>query len=243
MSGLINIPLKSIRINFFTILLGFSFAASADVRLAGETAYYTGSISRVHNKRFFDVIDDQPVKHLVINSTGGEVEAAINLGLWIFYNKVDIEITEYCFSSCANYIFPAGYHKTIQPGAIVAWHGNYHHLRNTGLWKDEVMIRMGKYDEDTETAERIVLEEVNHLVSLEKDFFSRIGVDEYLCWFGKMPPFNVPDYYFLSREDMVYFGLAHINIPPDYEKTDLSGFKYQIQYINRVSGTTGDIDI
>ena len=35
-------------------------------------------------------------------------------------------------SSCANYVFPAGYHKTIGPGAIVAWHGNYHHLKQTG---------------------------------------------------------------------------------------------------------------
>jgi hypothetical protein len=226
-----------LRIGHILILLFVTFSTFADVKLIGETAYYTGSISEERNRKFFDVINNQSVKRLVFNSTGGEVEAAINLGLWIYQNKIDIEITEYCFSSCANYIFPAAYHKIIRAGAIVAWHGNYHHLKNTGLWKDDVTIRMKKYDEDAATAERNVLKKVDYLVGLEKDFFNRISVDEYLCWFGKMPPFNVPDYYYLSKQDMVHFGITHINVHSNYEKTDLSSFKYHVWYINRISGS------
>lgn len=66
---------------------------------------------------------------LRLTSSGGEVEAAIRLAGWIYTNKIDIEVVDYCLSSCANYLFTAAFQKTILPGAVVAWHGNYHHLK------------------------------------------------------------------------------------------------------------------
>ena len=206
-------------------------SASADSNLAGETAYYSGPISTELNQRFFEAVKGKTVKRLVITSSGGEVEAGIALGLWVFEHKLDIEVPEYCLSSCANYVFPAGQKKSIDAGAIVAWHGNYNHLKQTGLWKDDIAGRMKRHGEDTATAEAYVREEVDRLVRLEHEFFARIGVNEYLCWIGKMPPYNTPNYYFLSRRDMARFGVTHIQAPPRYEETDVSGFSEHIMYI------------
>ena len=212
-------------------MLWLAFPVGAAVRLEAGVAYYVGPISAELNQRFFETVQGKVVKRLVITSGGGEVAAGIALGLWVFDHKLNIEIPEYCLSSCANYVFPAGNDKSIGAGGIVAWHGNYNHLRQTGLWQDDIAGRMKRYAEDYTTARAYVREEVDRLVRLERDFFVRLGVDEYLCWIGKMPPYNAPNYYFLSRSDMARFGITHVQTPPGYSNTDVSGFSDHIMYI------------
>jgi hypothetical protein len=205
--------------------------ASADISLSAGTAYYAGPISAEQNQQLFEAAKGKTVKRFIITSGGGDVEAGIALGSWVFDHNLDIEVPEYCLSSCANYIFPAGHHKAIGSGAIVAWHGNYNHLKQTGLWRDDINVRMERHGEDAATAELHVRQEVDWLVRLERDFFAHIGVNEYLCWIGKMPPYNAPDYYFLSRQDMARFGVAHVQTPPGYENTDVSDFSNHIMHI------------
>ena len=96
------------------------------------TAHYTGSLESDRVERFLGKHHPRSIRVLEITSDGGEVEAAILLGSWIFENQIDVSVTDYCLSSCANYVFSAGRKKIIQPGAIVAWHGNYRHLKLTG---------------------------------------------------------------------------------------------------------------
>lgn len=205
--------------------------AIADISLEVGTVYYTGPISAEQNQRFFEAVQGKAIKRLVITSGGGEVEAGIALGLWVFNHHLKIEVPEQCLSSCANYVFPAGHKKYIGAGAIVAWHGNYNHLKQTGLWQDDIASRMERHGEDAATARVQVREEVERLVGLERDFFARIGVNEHLCWIGKVPPYNVPNYYFLSRQDMARFGVTHVQTPNGYESTDVSSFSDHIMYI------------
>ncbi|MDH3888452.1 MAG: hypothetical protein OEU78_08120 [Gammaproteobacteria bacterium] len=205
--------------------------ANADISLAAGVAYYSGPISAEQNQRLLEVVQGKVVKRLVITSSGGEVEAGITLGLWVFNHRLNLEVQEYCLSSCANYVFPSGHHKFIDAGAVVAWHGNYNHLKQTGLWQDDIASRMVRHNEDAATARIQLREDVERLVGLESDFFERIGVNEYLCWIGKAPPYNAPNYYFLSREDMAHFGVTHVQTPPGYESTDVSGFSDHIMYI------------
>ena len=203
----------------------------ADTGLSAGVAYFSGPISAEQNQQLFEAVKGKTVKRLIITSSGGDVEAGIALASWVFDHGLDIEVSEYCLSSCANYVFPAGRHKSIGSGAIVAWHGNYNHLKQTGLWRDDIAARMERHGEDAATAEVHVREQVGRLVRLERDFFARIGVNEYLCWVGKMPPYNAPDYYFLSRQDMARFGVSQVQTPPGYENTDVSGFSDNIMYI------------
>lgn len=195
------------------------------------SAHYSGPISEARNREFFASVQDRPVTRLVITSGGGEVAAAIALGQWVFDHRIDLEVAEYCLSSCANYVFTAARRKIIRPGAVVAWHGNYRHLKETGLWRDDVTRRVERDGQDRDTARREVLAQVARLVHLEQEFFKRIGVNGYLCWIGKMPPYSAPNYYFLSREDMARFGVTRVQTPPDYQHTDVSRLPFSITYL------------
>ena len=196
-----------------------------------NTATYVSEISKENNATFFSSIKNRMIKKLRVNSSGGDVEAAIKLARWIYNNKVDIEVIEYCLSSCANYLFTAAFHKTILPGAIVAWHGNYHHLKQTGLWRDDIQTRMKRTGESRVQARTHVLQQVNHLVKLEQSFFKEIGVDEKVCWIGKIPPYNVKNYYFLSVSDMHRFGVRNVTLTKNYEKTNVKKFIEHIVYL------------
>jgi hypothetical protein len=195
------------------------------------TAEYHGAISEANNAAFFAREAGRPLQRLLIDSGGGDVAAAIELADWVFTRQLDITVTGMCLSSCANYVFPAARHKEIQPGAIVAWHGNYHHLAQTGLWRDDVKLRMQRDGEDEQTATRYVQAQVAQLVEMEQAFFARIGVDQQVCWIGKQPPWNVPDYFFLSVADMARFGITRVQAPAEYPATDVAGFEVNILFL------------
>jgi hypothetical protein len=214
------------------ILLACLLLHAVSGAAAGEaTARYRGTISAENNAGFFARVAGRPLQRLLIDSGGGDVAAAIELADWVHARQLDITVTGVCLSSCANYVFPAARNKAIRPGAIVAWHGNYHHLAHTGLWRDDVVLRMQRDGEDEQTATRYVLAQVAHLVALEREFFGRIGVDERVCWIGKQPPYNVADYYFLSATDMARFGITDVQVPAGYSATDLSGLGASIVYL------------
>lgn len=217
---------------FSTILLLVMLLTGVSPLVAGdETAFYSGEISQENNQRFFKHLNSRKIHHLIITSPGGEVEAGIQLGRWVYDNRIDVEVREYCLSSCANYVFPAGKRKQINAGAIVAWHGNYIHLQETGLWMDDVQSRMRTTGEDEKIARAHVARAVARLVQMEKTFFSHIQVDPLLCWVGKRQPHNVADYYFMSATDMQRFGLTGLHLPKNYTETDLSNFNVTIDYI------------
>jgi hypothetical protein len=213
-------------------LLWIATAVHAGGHSSGVTAYYEGPISERHNRSFFESVAGKPVKQLVITSGGGDVDAGIALGLWVFERRIDVVIPQYCLSSCANYVFPAAQHKTIDAGAIVAWHGNYRHLKETGLWQDDIHARMKRHGVNAAQAREQVLEEVERLIRLEFDFFERIGVNDYLCWVGKMPPYNAPNYFFMSSQDMARFGVTRVQTTPAYADTDVTGFPEHILFIS-----------
>lgn len=219
-----------VRASLFTMLFCIVLPGMA-TPFPDRVAYYEGPISEERNRQFFETVAGRTLQRLSISSSGGEVAAAIVLGEWVFAQHLDVEVPDYCLSSCANYVFPAGRQKRIHAGAVVAWHGNYRHLQQTGLWRDDVTARMQRHGEDRKTATRHVLAQVAYLVTLERDFFARIGVDEHLCWIGKRPPYNVSDYYFLSTHDMARFGVDRVQAPPDYAQTDVSKFDDSIVYV------------
>ena len=220
--------------SFLSVLLLMLSSTSPAATAPSETSHtaaYLSEITKENNVKFFTSIKNRKINKLRVNSSGGEVEAAIKLGRWIYHNNIDIEVIEYCLSSCANYLFTAAHHKMILPGAIVAWHGNYHHLKHTGLWKDDIPARMKRAGENHAQARARVLKQVNHLVKLEQSFFKEIGVDEKICWVGKIAPYNVRNYYFLSVSDMARFGIKYVAIQKDYEKTNVKKFTEHIVYL------------
>ena len=199
---------------------------------AVDALVYRGEISAERNAELFAQVRDLvEAERLVMTSGGGSVKAGIALGRWVREQGLTLVIEDYCLSSCANYVFTAALRKRIRPGAVVGWHGNYRHLLETGLWREDAAGRMVREGEDRATALRRAREYAEELVALEKAFFEQIGVNEYLCWFGKLPPYGSPDYYTVSVMDMARFGVKNVYAPPDYPDAAALGQVENLRYI------------
>lgn len=190
----------------------------ADISIVGESFIYRGSIHRESNERLFELAEsvDLAPTTLVITSKGGETIAGIELGRWVFRNRLDVTVTEYCLSSCANYVFPAGVQKTLEPSAALAWHGGSMQEE----WGDpcsnipKAIREQGLRCADIEKLQREKLEEFK---TAEKSFFAEIGVDQRVTVLGQDPQYDCRgrtaslgwDY---SIEDMGRLGIENIEV-------------------------------
>lgn len=181
------------------------------VTLQNGTLVYDGALRPDSLERIQAVLGPARVTKLIIRSGGGEVIGAMKVARWVRDSGLDVEVDGMCFSSCANYIFPAGRHKYIVGEGIVGWHGTIEHL----VYKHEQGI--DKVDAET-------LPFILQIVEKERAFYADTGINGFVGWFGKMAPYNVHNFYFLSREDMEYFGMRNLHVRADYRTADLSKY-------------------
>jgi hypothetical protein len=200
----------------------------AQILVQGETAYFSGYITDQTVSDFMQAVEGKNIRTLVLNSTGGEINAGMDMGLWIFENKVDVLVDGLCMSSCANYLFVAGRNKTLLPGSVVAWHGSamQQNMLSRGQVAEQLRQAIGSKPMQEPEFEALVEQTWGYLVkSREKQaaFFSKIGVDENICRIGS-EKFNAEDFFTLSVDDMTRFGVKNVCAPPDYppDLTELS---------------------
>lgn len=175
--------------------------------LAGDTLTFRGAITTRSYAALMALAGSHPVRTLRIQSGGGEVGNAQDIARWVHRNGIDVVVDGTCFSSCSNYIFQAGREKHIVAGGIVGWHGSVEHLRylqQNGLQDFAVSLEAA--------------------AARERAFYVETGINGYISWFGKIAPYLTPNLYFLSREDMEYFGLRGLHVRDDYLASDLSEF-------------------
>ena len=99
----------------------------AVVRIEGDTMVYRGNLSPASTASWQRAVEGVPpgrLARIVIASGGGDTVEGRRLGRWVRQTNLIVEVDTICFSSCADYIFPAGRARRIQDGAIVGWHGN-----------------------------------------------------------------------------------------------------------------------
>lgn len=99
----------------------------AQIHVTGDTVYFRGEISDASTKAFKAAVGNiqrGEVTRLVISSVGGETRNGRKIGQWVHDMGLIVEVDRVCFSSCANYIFPAGRVRVIRANAFVGWHGN-----------------------------------------------------------------------------------------------------------------------
>lgn len=102
-------------------------AEPATVQVQGDTLYYTGNFSTASSAAFDAAVSGirrSQVTRLVISSGGGDTVAGRHVGRWVRDMGLVVEVDVICFSSCADYIFPAGRARVIRADAFVGWHGN-----------------------------------------------------------------------------------------------------------------------
>jgi hypothetical protein len=102
-------------------------AEPALVRVQGDTLYYTGNLSKASSAAFDAALAGLrrgQLTRLVISSGGGDTVAGRHVGRWVRDMALVVEVDVICFSSCADYVFPAGRARVIRADAFVGWHGN-----------------------------------------------------------------------------------------------------------------------
>lgn len=174
-------------------------APSTTVERVGDGIVFRGRIEATSTSKFLELLREPGITRLVITSRGGLVEAALDMAEAIVERGLDVEVPQACLSSCANYVFPAGRRKALGHARAVGWHGNMTHvlrLQQTGQasWGEPQM------------------EDARRLARREQAFFRRIGVDGFVCWFGKIAPYNVDEFYALTPRDMAGFGIAEVRV-------------------------------
>jgi hypothetical protein len=98
---------------------------STQVYVDRSELHYVGVLDAQANARLFALYDglkDKPTT-LSIRSQGGPTDHGLALGQWVHDHKLDLKVLEYCLSSCANYVFPAGAHKVVSNFAVIGLHG------------------------------------------------------------------------------------------------------------------------
>jgi hypothetical protein len=102
-------------------------AEPALVRVQGDTLYYTGNLSKASSAAFDATVAGirrGQLTRLVISSGGGDTVEGRHVGRWVRDRALVVEVDVICFSSCADYVFPAGRARVIRADAFVGWHGN-----------------------------------------------------------------------------------------------------------------------
>ena len=178
--------------------------SAADGVLTFDGPIQPGSLEKVQQ-----AVASQSIHTLKIRSGGGSVIEAIGIARWMHGNGVNVVVYGGCFSSCANYIFPAGKEKHIVNGGIVGWHGSFEH-------------RVYQHKQGVNVVDKDELAQFELIARRERALYAELGVNGYLAWFAKIAPYKVYNMYFLSKEDMEYFGLTGLHVRADYLSTDLA---------------------
>ena len=201
------------------------------VAVAGDTVTYAGLLTADGFATLRAAADGIALTWLAITSGGGEVNVAMDFGEWVADRGLGVRVVDRCFSSCANYVFPAGLVKVIEPGAVVAWHGSA--LRDavsserdiTRVIDRDVLPRVDADDRNA-LRTRILDDTLDYLERArerQRRFFGRLGVDGRITRLGEGRP-GVRDFWFLSVESMARFGIDRVVAPSDYPATDTRRF-------------------
>lgn len=172
---------------------------AADVRQVGNAIRFDGRIDQPAVDEFLRLLRDPAIRRLQIRSPGGLVAPALQMADAVHERGMDLEVEGACFSSCANYIFPAARNKRLSGPFAIGWHGNMTHV----LYRHQMGLEHWTAGQ---------LAEARRLARLEAAFYRRVGMDGYAAWFGKLPPYSVDAFYTLGLADMARFGIAGVSI-------------------------------
>ncbi|HEY0975064.1 MAG TPA: hypothetical protein VGE57_11265 [Solimonas sp.] len=151
---------------------------TAEVGIDGGVLWYRGIFADAAVLRRLSALyaqQDPPPTRLRIDSEGGNVHLALNLGEWIQARELDVEVLGQCASSCANYVFTAGRRKLLHPDSVLLWHGG---AFQASLETDA--LRRGE----------AVYQDLHAWRQRELAFFARAGIDPLITVYGQLPPWD-----------------------------------------------------
>lgn len=207
-----------------------------------KTILYNGDINLSNLEKLKEIYNSSTKKPklLKINSNGGDIIAGMQMGNWLYDHSFSVEVIDYCISSCANYIFPAGKYKYLNKNAILYWHGGAFSSKI-----DDVIENETKEDGDLR---RAYLKKVQ---TMELEFYSKINVDKNIHSYGNSDScykkFRQEDFagFFYSLKDMNKMGLKKISVRgifSSWKPIAKKQVERNVFRVNAVIGSECDID-
>ncbi len=122
----------------------FAIAASSHcyagewTRVSPTAISFVGQIDKDELSKFQKIYKPSDTT-LIVNSTGGNMDAGLAIGKILIENKnLSVVVQVVCASSCANYLFLAGHTKIIDHG-IVGFHGDWKAMVQSDNFKKEAV--------------------------------------------------------------------------------------------------------
>lgn len=218
---------------FYSLLLAAaSLPGLAETRIyvEGEEILYNGELTAKANEMVFDLYGQENIKPttLTITSPGGPIDVGLELGEWVHKRRLDVKVYELCFSSCANYIFPAGRKKLIDKDAVIGFHGGptsetFDTSSMEAALRGVPKEQRGRLREDIEASFNSYIQ-IN--TERESAFYKKLGVSPKLNTLGQSEQYKelsgVFDGWTYTPEDMAILGLANLKIIDDPRPAKLS---------------------
>lgn len=157
---------------FFVLITSLICQAGEWVRINATTISFTGTIEIDELSRFNKIYKPTD-EAIILNSSGGRMDAALDIGSVLIQNKkLTAVVHGVCASSCANYLFLAAKNKIIDQGAV-GFHGNWKAMVN----KEEFNKHMAEVDPNKRES---LLDFHRQHVQQEENFLSNAGVSQEL---------------------------------------------------------------
>ena len=195
------------------------------VRVQGDTFYYTGNFSKASSAAFDAAVAGVrrgQLTRMVISSGGGDTVEGRHVGRWVRDMALVVEVDVICFSSCADYVFPAGRARVIRPDAFVGWHGNERQFdvlaARNGVSVADRLAAIPPADVTPAARAAFVQEALRSFAVTQKDeadFYASLGLNDAfaVCAVGdvleKRPGYAGQIGWGFSLADMARLGLAN----------------------------------
>lgn len=149
----------------------------------------------------------------------------MELGRWVRANEVTVKVMEYCFSSCANYVFTAAPRKVVSNLTVVGYHGGLSSSTFALDDEQEAMLNAMPVEQRLllrKKIEQSILQATATQADAERLFFSAMGVQQRITTLGQVlndrPDVNNDKSigWTYSVEDFSKLGVHHIRVinPP-----------------------------
>ncbi|MDD9867981.1 MAG: hypothetical protein OXU73_01460 [Candidatus Campbellbacteria bacterium] len=201
---------------FWSQPVSFNESVNAEIKVCDDVLLYDGFIGDNDFDQLLSAVQSEGVpREIQIRSQGGFTKVGIKMGDFVFDNGIDVRVIDICFSSCANYIFPAGKNKFIEKDAIVGWHGSAIQDDVLALSEDKTgeelfreAITKSLFDAieslpeeqrqlarmDAEESIEYEIQQRQKDIEEERVFYEKIGVNQDITVFGLLPE-NYETYY------------------------------------------------
>lgn len=165
-------------------------AHATQVYIDNNELNYIGNISAEANKQAFALFAAQQKKPVVLNirSGGGETMAGMELGRWVARQALPVKVVEYCFSSCANYVFTAAPSRVVSNFAMVGYHGGMSSTSFALAPEMEAAFAALPAGEQAAARKKFMDElfaDMAPKAQLERKFFDEIGVQQRITTLGQ----------------------------------------------------------